>query len=232
MFFSNPPFQLIDIEIIQFETFLLISFPEITIGNLENVLLYEEKLLLKEVSKGNEKAFRILYDRYFDRLAAFIFKLCKCETVTEEIVQDIFLKLWINRHLLDQLDCPKAYIFSMARNSSIDYFRRLARETNLISALSAQLQIANNDIEDRLHAKELRRLIEEAVDQLSAQKKKIFKLSKEEGLSHKEIAEVMQLSKSTVKNHLSETLQYVREHLSQQPNSEASLLLLLLITLR
>ena len=199
---------------------------------MENVLLYEEKLLLKEVSKGNEKAFRILYDRYFDRLAAFIFKLCKCETVTEEIVQDIFLKLWINRHLLDQLDCPEAYIFSMARNSSIDYFRRLARETNLISALSAQLQIANNDIEDRLHAKELRRLIEEAVDQLSAQKKKIFKLSKDEGLSHNEIAEVMQLSKSTVKNHLSETLQYVREHLSQQPNSEASLLLLLLITLR
>lgn len=197
-----------------------------------NLPLYEEKLLLKEVSKGNEKAFRIFYDSYFDRLAAYVFKLSKSETISEEIVQEVFLKLWINRHLLVQLDSPEAYIFSMARNSAVDYFRRLAKETNLISTLSAQLQIAGNDIEDQLNAKELRRLIAEAVDQLSAQKKKIFKLSKDEGLSHNEIAEVMQLSKSTVKNHLSETLHYVREHLSQRPNSEAPLLLLLLITLR
>jgi RNA polymerase sigma-70 factor (ECF subfamily) len=191
---------------------------------------YEERLLLKEVSSGNEKAFRTLYDAYFNHLSAYIFKLCKSGTATEEIVQDIFLKLWTSRASLDQMDSPEAYIFSMARNKTIDYLRRLAKETNLISVLEDQLHASGNDVEERLNAAELSRLIGEALDQLSAQKRRVFQLSRNEGLSHDEIAEVMHLSKSTVKNHLSETLQHLREHLRRQPNSEALLLLAALLS--
>lgn len=189
---------------------------------------YEEKLLLKEVSEGNEKAFRTLYDAYFNHLSAYIFKLCKSETATEEIVQDIFVKIWVNRASLRLMDTPEAYIFSMARNKTIDYLRRLSKESNLINVLEQQLSASNNDVEAKLDVEELRLLIEEALNQLSIQKRKIFQLSRNEGLSHDEIAAVMHLSKSTVKNHLSETLQHVREHLRHQPNSEALLLLLVL----
>ena len=192
---------------------------------------YEEELLLKEVSNGNEKAFRTLYDAYFNHLSAYIFKLCKSEIATEEIVQDIFVKIWVNRAAFGHVDTPEAYIFSMARNKTIDYLRRLAKESNLIGVLEEQIAASNNDIEEKLNAEELRRLIEEALEQLSLQKRKIFQLSRNEGLSHDEIAEVMHLSKSTVKNHLSETLQHVREHLRQQPNSEALLLLLVALSL-
>lgn len=157
--------------------------------------------------------------------------MCKSPEATEEIVQDIFIKLWINRHSLSQFDSPEAYIFSMARNRTIDYLRRLAKDTNLMSVLEGDLSTGNNDIEEQLNAKELRRLIEEALGQLSAQKQTVFQLSRDEGLSHDQIAEIMQLSKSTVKNHLSETLRHIREHLSQQPNSEATLLVLLLLSL-
>jgi len=195
------------------------------------LLSYEEKRLLKQISKGDEKAFRALYDAYFNHLSAFVFSMCKSPEATEEIVQDIFIKLWINRHSLSQFDSPEAYIFSMARNRTIDYMRRLAKDTNLMSVLAADLSTGNNDIEERMNAKELRRLIEEALGQLSAQKQTIFQLSRDEGLSHDQIAEMMQLSKSTVKNHLSETLRHIREHLSQQPNSEATLLVLLLLSL-
>ena len=195
------------------------------------LLSYEEKRLLKQISKGDEKAFRVLYDAYFNHLSAFVFKMCKSPAATEEIVQDIFVKLWINRHSLTQFDFPEAYIFSMARNRTIDYLRRLARDTDLMNVLSGALLTGNNDIEEQLNAKELRRLIEEALGQLSAQKQTIFQLSRDEGLSHDQIAEIMQLSKSTVKNHLSETLRHIREHLSQQPNSEATLLVLLLLSL-
>ena len=195
------------------------------------LLSYEEKRLLKQISKGDEKAFRALYDAYFNHLSAFVLKLCKSPAATEEIVQDIFVRLWINRHSLTQFDSPEAYIFSMARNRTIDYLRRLAKDTNLISVLAGDLSTGNNDIEEQLNAKELRRLIEEALGQLSAQKQTVFQLSRDEGLSHDQIAEIMQLSKSTVKNHLSETLRHIREHLSQQPNSEATLLVLLLLSL-
>jgi RNA polymerase sigma-70 factor (family 1) len=198
---------------------------------LPKQLPYEEKSLLKEIAKGNERAFRTLYDAYFPQLSAFTFKLCKSGTATEEIVQDVFVKLWVNRQDLPHLESPEAYMFSMARNRTIDHLRRLIRETDLMQVLAGKLSSGSNDIEERLDVRELRRLIEGALLQLSDQKKTIFRLSKDKGLSHDQIAEVMQLSKSTVKNHLSETLHHIREHLRQQPNSEITLLVFLYLTL-
>lgn len=186
---------------------------------------YDEKQLLKKISGGNEKAFRTLYDAYIDRLSIFTFKLCKSKTIAEEIVQDIFLKLWTNRADLLYIDAPEAYIFTMARNKTIDHLRRLAKETGLLTVLTEQIQASNNEIDEKLDAEALRQLIETAVSQLSTQKQQVFQLSRHEGLSHDEIAERMQLSKSTVKNHLSETLKHIREHISQQPNPEVLLLL-------
>jgi len=194
------------------------------------LLPYEEKRLLKQISKGDEKAFRALYDAYFNHLSAFVFKLCKSTETTEEIIQDVFVKLWVGRHSLSQMDSPEAYIFSMARNKTIDYLRRLVRNTHLMELLTEQLTDSNG-IEEQLNAKELWDLIEEALSGLSEQKKTIFRLSKEEGLSHDQIAEVMHLSKSTVKNHLSETLRHIRGHLQQHPNSEATLVIFLLLAL-
>jgi RNA polymerase sigma-70 factor (ECF subfamily) len=194
-------------------------------------LSYEEGLLIQEVAKGNEKAFRALYDAYFNHLSAYIYKLSKSKAATEEIVQEIFVKLWVNRSLLTDVAILDAYLFTMARNKTIDHLRRLAKETRLISVLMNQLPGHNNNIDDKLNAAALQLLIEEALEPLSEQKKKIFHLSRNEGLSHDEIAEIMQLSKSTVKNHLSETLKHVKDHLSQQPNAEALLLLWAMISL-
>lgn len=193
------------------------------------LLSYEEKRLLKQLSKGDETAFRAIYDAYFSHLSAFVFSICKSTEATEEVVQDVFVKLWMNRHSFAGVDSLEGYIFSMARNRTIDYLHRLARDTDLISVLTGQLLTESNDIEERLNAKELGRLIGEALAQLSTQKRTIFHLSKEQGLSHDQIAEVMQLSKSTVKNHLSETLRHIREHLSGQPNSETTLLIVLVL---
>lgn len=193
---------------------------------MSRLLPYEEKALLLKISEDDENAFRTLYDIYFHRLSVYIFKLCKSDTATEEIVQDVFIKIWEYRSSLASIDTPEAYIFSMARNKTIDLLRKLARETGLIGVLKAHLELSNNEIEDKLNLADLRRLIDEALEPLSDQKKRIFHLSGNEGLEHDEIAQIMQLSKSTVKNHLSQTLQHIREFLSQKQNPEALLLLL------
>ena len=182
---------------------------------------------MQEIAKGNEKAFRTLYDAYFNRLSAYIFKLCKSVAVTEEIVQDIFIKLWESRASLVSLDTPEAYIFSMARNKAIDHLRKVARETSLIPAIKQQLQACSNEIEDRFDAADLRLMIEEALQELSPQKREVFRLRNNEGLDHEEIARVMQLSRSTVKNHLSQTLQHLRRYLSRSHRPGTLLLLLL-----
>jgi len=190
---------------------------------------YDERLLLKEVAKGNEKAFRTLYDAYFNHLSAYIFKICKSPGATEEIVQEIFLKLWVNRAPLADVENAEAYIFSMARNKTIDYLRKLAKESQLISNLSVRSKEFNNNIDEKLSITELQQIIEEALSGLSPQKIQIFRLSKQEGLSHDEIAALLHLSKSTVKNHLSETLKHIRKHVSNLPDSETLLLLIVIL---
>jgi RNA polymerase sigma-70 factor (family 1) len=196
---------------------------------LSSLLSYQEKSLLQEIAKGNEKAFRSFYDAYFNRLSAYIFKLCKSDTVTEEVVQDIFIKLWEFRASLVSIDTPEAYIFSMARNRTIDHLRRVARETSLIAVIKQQLHACSNEVEDRFDAADLGRLIEEALQELSLQKREVFRLRNSEGLNHDEIARVMQLSRSTVKNHLSQTLQHLRRHLGRRHKPGTLLLLLLLV---
>lgn len=193
---------------------------------------HEEKLLFNKIAAGDEMAFRTIYDAYFDRLAAYAFKISKSEDVSEDVVQDVFVKLWTNRSALVNVEMHQAYIFSIARNKTIDYLRKLARETTLIALLAENIQHHTNNVEKRIESQELRALISEAIAQLSPQKQKVFHLSKYEDLSHDEIAEELNLSKSTIKNHLSETMQYLRRNLKVVPDSETLLVIVLLDLIR
>ena len=186
-----------------------------------------EKVLLDEIADGNEIAFKTIYDLYFKKLSSYLFKLCKSIDVTEEMLNDIFLKIWKNKTSLNQIESFESYLFTMARNKAIDYLRKLAKDTNLITELTAQIEKSHNEIEEKLDVAELKNLIDQSLAQLSDQKRKIFKLSKEEGYSHDEIATELQLSKSTVKNHLSETLKHLKKHVD--PESGKSFLLLVML---
>ncbi len=182
---------------------------------------------MHQIAAGNEKAFRILYDAWVNRLAAYVFKLSKSQSVTEEIVQEVFLKIWIKRAVLIKASNPEAFIFSIARNRTIDYLRSLARDTNLVTVLSARLQQQPHEADLKLGEKELSRLVHEALQQLGDQKRLIYHLSRNEGLSHDEIAQQLQLSKSTIKNHLSETLKHIRQHLEHNHDTKIILLFFL-----
>ena len=187
---------------------------------------YDEKAHLADLAQGSETAFRAVYDAYFPRLSAFCFKICKSEATTEEIIQEVFVKLWVNRSQLAALENLEGYLFAMARNRAIDHLRLLAKQTRLIQTLTRQQKDTGNVIEERLDSEGLKALIAEALEELSPQKKRVFQLSREEGLSHDEIAEMLQLSKSTIKNHLSETLRHIRKHLGQLTHLFALILLL------
>jgi RNA polymerase sigma-70 factor (ECF subfamily) len=186
-----------------------------------------EKELLKAIANGNEIAFKTIYDAYFKKLSAYLYKLCKSNDAAEEMVNDVFLKIWKNKSSLNHIESFEAYLFTMARNKAIDYLRKLAKDTNLITELTAQIQESHNEIEEKLDATALKNLIEQSLAQLSDQKRKIFKMSKEEGYSYDEIAAEMQLSKSTIKNHLSETLKHLKKQVD--PESGRSFLLLVML---
>lgn len=184
---------------------------------------YNETDLFKLIAAGDELAFRQVFDAYHSRLAVFIFRLTKSESVAAELVQDIFVKLWVNRGKLGNVSHPQAYIFTMASNRTMDHLRKMSTESKFRADAWKQIAFSHNNTDENIMARESQQLIDRAVVQLSPQKQKIFRLSRYEGLNHEEIAMHLQLSKSTVKNHLVETLRHIRSFIHHHSETFSTL---------
>ena len=171
--------------------------------------------LQKQVALGDEQAFKALFDRYHHRLYQYIFKMVKSKNVAEELVMDVFLKLWLGRDLLADIENLDGFLFKVAYNKSIDFFRAAAKDKQLGSLLYDQIEIpSQSQTDSRLLLQEYEKKIREAIDLLPPQRRKIFQLSREEGLTHARIAEELGISKNTVANTIVEARQFIKSYLS------------------
>jgi len=185
--------------------------------------LYIDKALLKQVAEGDKLAFRQLFDLYKLRLFAFVLQLTNSKTDAEEIVQDVFAKLWEIRAMLSNVEFPDKYIYTIARNKTLNHLTKLARDRQLLNQLWVNLSQTDNATEEILQAQESRRLISAAVSRLNEQRQTIFRLSREQGFSHDEIAAQLGLSKSRVKNILVEILKHIKDYLARHAALVSSL---------
>lgn len=172
-----------------------------------------ERELVVLMSKGDELAFTRLFYLYKDKLYSFTLRLVNNTDVAEDIVQDVFLKLWNNRAQLSAVSSFGGYVFQMAQNQSINSFRRMASETLILSELFHQQSPADLSTEQAIHFRETQALVAAIVSKLPPQQKLVYQLSREQGLRHEEIAQQLKLSPSTVKNHLIQALHTIREQL-------------------
>lgn len=177
--------------------------------------IHVEQKLFCLIAQGDTLAYKEIFERYGSKLTSFIYRITKSEDTAAELVQDIFVKIWVNRERLTAVDNPQAYIFAMASNRTMDHLRKVSAHAKMLSVVWEQISQQQERLEDAYQAKEYNELINQAIVQLSPQKQKIFRLSRYEGLRHDEIAEHMRISKSTVKNHLVETLRHIRSYLHQ-----------------
>jgi RNA polymerase sigma-70 factor (ECF subfamily) len=185
--------------------------------------------LLQRMKKGDESAFRELYDRHSRQVAAFVFHLTHSAVDAEDILQETFLKLWTNREQLPAIVHPGNYIFIIARNKTLDHLRKIAQQQKLVDHVWANISNVADALDLQLDARESQQLINTALSRLTEQQRTIFRLSRQEGLDHATIASQLQLSKSRVKNVQVETLRFLREFLSG--HSELLLLLFVLTTI-
>jgi RNA polymerase sigma-70 factor (family 1) len=176
--------------------------------------LYTDRELLAQVANGDKLAFRQLFDLYKLRLYAFVLQLTHSKVDTEEIVQDVFTKLWESRTSLVHVEYPGKYIYTIARNKTLNHLTRLARDRQLLQQVWLNVSHVDNPTEAILQAQESQRLIDEAISRLSLQRQTIFKLSREQGFTHEEIAARLDLSKSRIKNILVEILKHIKDHLA------------------
>lgn len=174
---------------------------------------FNDKQLFKEVSEGNERAFRIIYNRYYQRMYSFAGKVVKSPHVAEEIVQEVFIRLWEQRELLSEVKNPDNYVFIVIRNHTYNYLRAAANEQIRREKLWEALQQRAADESTSLEAEEAEQFLEKLLAKLSPQQRKIFRMSREDGFSHQQIAEELHLSKDTVKKHVANSLKIFKAHL-------------------
>lgn len=165
--------------------------------------------------KGNdEKAFAEIYKRYAKSLAEFTASKLFNLDDAQDIIQDIFIKLWEDRKQLSITSNLKAYLFAVARHRIIDKIRRNITREEYTVMLQLLAKVHHSEIEQQIAAKELEQIIVQSLDQLSPKVREIYILSREKNLSISEIATKLQLSEQTVKNQISTALAHLRKSVS------------------
>lgn len=170
------------------------------------------------VAAGDEGAFRSLFDVYRDKVFFYILRMTECRQTAEDVLQDVFIKVWLERAALSEVRNFNAWVYRLALNHTINGLRRLARETLVLSELGRQAGEPLAPAADALFARnELKKLLDSAVEKLPSQQKLVYHLSRVEGLKHKEIASRLNISPFTVKKHMQQALHFIREQFGHHP---------------
>lgn len=173
--------------------------------------LSDERLLLQQIAEGDEKAFAIIVGQYWNNIYAQALTYVKSAHHAQDIVQEVFIKVWEKRHALSQIDRFDSYLFIVARNHIISELRKkLAHPMEPdITDVYKEDSVVPDQI---LSFKQLRQHIETAINLLPQQQKTAFLLSRDEGLTYESIAAQMDLSRETVKKHICRALNFLRTY--------------------
>lgn len=176
------------------------------------VPLHKEKALLNLIAAGDEAAFKELHDLYWNDVFSLALAFTKSPQAAEDLVQELFIKLWMKRDALGHVDNFRAFFRIMVRNHLISALRKTKKQEK---DLQAFIKVAN-PVEPHLitpEVNEATRLISAIIANLPHRQQQIFRLSREEGLSHDEIASTLNVSKKTVSNTITIILGLIRKQL-------------------
>jgi RNA polymerase sigma-70 factor (family 1) len=177
--------------------------------------LHDEKALLQQIAQGDEAAFSILFYAYLGNLQPFIMKLTHSAVDTEEVIQETFIRLWMSRDKLVEVQTLHAWIYTIAANECYKFLKKKSSREHGLSDLT---RVDTSFVGDQsaLHAlqlKEVNHLIKEAVSQLPQRRRRIYQMSRDEGMKIPEIAAALRISPHTVKNTLVSSLGFIRKYL-------------------
>lgn len=178
---------------------------------------YDDAYCLVKIKEGDEFFFNLIFEKYRNQLFSYLFKVTKSREVSEEYVLDIFLKLWHGREAITEIQHFEGFLFKVAHNKAVDFFRAVSRNKVLQQSIWDSINdlAAPQQADDSILFKTTQTLIKEAINQLSPQRKKVFELRHYEDLSYAQISAEMDLSPNTVRNHLASSVQFIRDYLQQ-----------------
>lgn len=181
---------------------------------MDENIKYDEKTVLINLSQGNVEAFEQLYEVYSRRLFGNLVKLTKSKTVAQEILQELFIKIWDNRENIDPCNSFRSYLFKIAENQVYDFLRKSVRGKKLQKQILASTKTQYTYIEEKLVAKENTSIIHEAIKALSPQRQLVFQLCKIEGKSYEEVSNILGISTSTISDHIVKGTRSVHQYIN------------------
>ena len=189
---------------------------------------HEELKLFKLIAEGNESAFSEVFHEYNSRLFMVVLKITKSESEAEEIIQNVFLKLWLNRHKLHEIENPGAWLYKVASNLALSFLRSKATQLRHEKVLQCRQLNLQDDIQLQLEAKEIKNLVSIAIEGLPPGRRELYILSRHEGLNRMEIASRLGITESTVKNQLGSALKFIQQYINQRNGVSLPVIVLLL----
>lgn len=162
---------------------------------------------------GNPRAFKQIFLCYEKRLYYFVFSITKSEYIAEEILQEVFIKIWTNRESIDINRSFESFIFTITRNLTYNYLRDASRREAIRNELWSNVVAQQQDVESNVIFEEYKDIVEDIIQNLPVQKRSIYQLSRQEGKSNSEIAAILGISPKTVRNHLWNTMSTIRSQL-------------------
>ncbi|GAA4778154.1 RNA polymerase sigma-70 factor [Olivibacter ginsenosidimutans] len=172
---------------------------------------YNEQELLLRLRDGDTLAFEELYNQYKIRLTANLLRIVKSSELVEDVLQDVFLGIWENRHHIDPERSIKPYLFQSVANKAKNIFRKAASEQKFRNYLLPHWKEDYNPIEQLLTQQNDKQLLDALLNKLSPQQCTVYTLCKLDGRSYKEIAKLLGISETTVNTHIRNSNQILRE---------------------
>ncbi|MCK8523305.1 RNA polymerase sigma-70 factor [Aquimarina sp. D1M17] len=172
-----------------------------------------EKSLIKGLTLGDEKSYKILFNEYYEWLCNYVYKLTNDRILSEDLVQNVMLRLWEKKSSLKITSSLKNYLFRSCHNEFLMYLRVQKKEHDALDELKWQALFEMYDQKEDQTEADWNKL-EKVMEQLPQKCKEVFKLSRLEQKKHKEIAEILGISTKTVEAHISKALRFLKTNVS------------------
>jgi len=181
------------------------------------------------LQKGDSDAFQELYNQYHQPLYHYVLRFVKSPALAEDVLQDVFLKIWEIRSRIDPELSFKAYLYRISRNSVFKLLKKIAVDENLRVQVLKQFSQSVADADLKVLWQQYEELLHAAINRLPPQRQKVFRLCREEGKTYEQVADELGISRNTVKEHMVLAMKLIREHIDQYGDTPTHFILLLLL---
>ncbi|SIS90304.1 RNA polymerase sigma-70 factor, ECF subfamily [Zobellia uliginosa] len=174
--------------------------------HLDKKVIYIDEKLVSKLQKGDEHAYELLFNKYHKDIYRYAYSLIKSKEHAEEVVQEVFVKVWLKRAKLKPELSFKSFLFTIAKNTAYDFLVKASKDQKLKQHVFNNTSVSYSPVENYMLNTEYELLKEKAINSLPPKRKLIFEMSRNEGKSYQDISSELGITTQTVKNQMSQAL--------------------------